>query len=101
MLGFVYDVEQATPERRIQRLTIAPAMLFQFLKMLRDPKCHSVEGIPDDAVFVGSAYDDQYQNLTLFIESESFAPVRPGLMTVEMSVHINQHATEEALVVLK
>lgn len=101
MLGFVYDVEQATPTRRIQRLTITPASLFQFLKMMREPKCHSVEGIPDDAVFVGSAYDDLSQNLVMFIESESFEPVSPGNMALEMRVSFSQYATETALMVLR
>lgn len=101
MLGFVDDVTQATPARRIQRLTIAPAILFQFLKMLREPQCYSVEGIPADAVFVGSAYDDMSQNLALFIESESFQPIRPGMQMLEMQqVQLTQHATEKALVVL-
>jgi len=67
-----------TPTRRVRRLEIQADMFLKMLKAMDGKLRVQVRGVPADARTVGLTFDDRFNTVVLYVESETFDEVFDG-----------------------
>lgn len=73
--------------RRLKLLSIEPDLLKGLLS-LDGTKAFTIKGMPEDARIVGATFDNDYQRITLLVESKTFSTVSGGLHVGKLELTI-------------
>lgn len=73
-------------ERRVKRLRISGDMFLEILKGMDGRRRLRTEQLPKDARTVGVAVDDQFNTVSVYVESAEFDAVPEGMVPDELLI---------------
>lgn len=84
-------------ERRLVKVNITFDLLFEWLTQGNEIKgvIETTKGLPEDAVFIASQFDDRCMQASLIFEHESFSPVPVGSEIPYFDILFTQYVLEK------